>query len=245
MLLTISVTGAPNSFDHSIFDAVLKKYVVNGKVNYKGLKQEPLFKDYLNQLEKADLTQLKTREEKIAFWINAYNAYTLKLILDNYPVKSIRDVTFLGNTIFGFVSGPWKKEFCKVGGKVYSLDYIEHEILRKELGEEKIHFAVNCASESCPILRPEAYRGERLKEQLNDQLQIFLSDTLKNQFKFEENTLYLSPIFDWYANDFKKNGKALLDYLKPYLTQSQQKILESGTVEIKFMDYDWSLNEVK
>lgn len=232
------------SFDHSKFDTVLKQYVRDGKVNYAALKHEPLLESYLKDLEQADPESLPTREEKIAFWINAYNAYTLKLIVDHYPLRSITDLSFLGHLTLP-IDSPWKRKFCKVGGKVYSLDDIEHTILRGQFGEEKIHFAVNCASASCPVLRSEAYTGEKLAEQLREQAERFLRDGVRNQFRLEENTLYLSKVFDWYREDFEKKKSSLLEYLAPYFSGEERRRLESGSITIKFLDYNWELNEQK
>lgn len=231
-------------FDHSKFDALLKQYVQNDKVNYAALKEDKRLNEYLQELERANPDALATREEKIAFWINAYNAYTLKLVVDNYPIKSITDLSALGYLSLPFDS-PWKRKFCKIGGKVYSLDDIEHTILRGEFGEEQIHFAVNCASESCPVLRPEAYTGEKLSAQLKEQAQAFLSDSTRNQFRLEGNTLYLSKIFEWYRSDFEKKKGSLLKYIAQYFSGEERERLESGNVTIKFLDYNWNLNEAK
>ncbi|MCS7212407.1 MAG: DUF547 domain-containing protein [Chloroherpetonaceae bacterium] len=243
-LSPIALAQMKQAFDHSKFDAVLKKYVQDGKVNYAGLKQEPLLDAYLKDLEQADPEALPTREEKIAFWINAYNAYTLKLVVDHYPIKSITDLSALGYLTLP-IDSPWKRKFCKVGGRVYSLDEIEHDILRAKFGEEKIHFAVNCASVSCPILRSEAYTGERLAQQLREQAENFLRDGVRNAFRLEENTLYLSRIFDWYRSDFEKKKSSLLLYLAPYFSDEERRRLESGNITIKFLDYNWELNEQK
>lgn len=227
-------------FNHEKFDTVLKRYVENGKVDYATLKQDDLFPAYLEELANADLTSLDSREEKVAFWINAYNAYTLQLILDNYPIRSIKDLSFLGTMI---INSPWKKRFCNVGGSIYTLDEIEHDILRGELGETGIHFAVVCASNSCPILRSEAYTANALKAQLQEQTRSFLQDTLRNQFRWEGNTLYLSRIFDWYESDFKEKYGSVTAFLAQHFTDEERAMLERGDVKIEYLDYDWSLND--
>ncbi|ACF14533.1 protein of unknown function DUF547 [Chloroherpeton thalassium ATCC 35110] len=231
-----------SDFDHRKFDRVLKKHVKHGKVNYTALKHDEEFSAYLQDLEQADLSVFQSREEKVAFWINAYNAYTLKLILDNYPIKSIKDLSFLGTLI---INSPWKKRFCAVAGNVYTLDEIEHDILRGELQETGVHFAVVCASNSCPILRDEAYSAKKLKEQLTSQTEAFLSDTLKNQFKWEGKTLYLSKIFDWYKSDFEKQYGSVTGFLAQYFTGEQKEWLAKGDVKIEYLEYDWRLNELK
>jgi len=232
------------TFDHSKFDTLLKTYVQNGKVNYAALKQDKRLDEYLQQLSEADPEALPTREEKIAFWINAYNAYTLKLVVDNYPIKSITDLSALGYLSLPFDS-PWKRKFCKVGGKTYSLDEIEHDILRGKFGEEQIHFAVNCASESCPVLRSEAYTGAKLGAQLREQAEAFLRDSTRNHIKLEGNTLYLSKIFEWYRSDFESKKGSLLKYIAQFFSGEERERLESGNITIKFLDYNWNLNEAK
>ncbi len=227
-------------FSHAKFDTLLKRHVADGKVNYKALKQDKLLDEYLSDLSRANPNALGSRDEKIAFWINAYNAYTLKLIVDNYPLKSIKDLSFLGTIV---INSPWKKEFCNIGGKLYSLDAIEHDILRGEFGEERIHFAVNCASESCPILRNEAYSPSKLKAQLEEQARTFLGDGVRNQMRWEGKTLYLSQIFNWYRGDFEKKSGSLEAYLAQFFTDEQKRWLAAGEVKIEFLDYDWSLNE--
>ncbi len=232
------------TFDHSKFDTLLKTYVQNDKVNYAALKQDKRLDEYLQQLSEADPEALPTREEKIAFWINAYNAYTLKLVVDNYPIKSITDLSALGYLSLPFDS-PWKRKFCKVGGKTYSLDEIEHDILRGKFGEEQIHFAVNCASESCPVLRSEAYTGAKLGAQLREQAEAFLRDSTRNHIKLEGNTLYLSKIFEWYRSDFESKKGSLLKYIAQFFSGEERERLEKGNITIKFLDYNWNLNEAK
>ncbi|NTW50437.1 MAG: DUF547 domain-containing protein, partial [Chlorobiales bacterium] len=227
---------------HEKFDTVLKRHVKDGKVDYASLKKDDLFPAYLEELANADLSKLGSPEEKVAFWINAYNAYTLRLIADNYPIKSIKDLSFLGTLI---INSPWKKRFCTVAGTEYTLDEIEHDILRGELGETGVHFAVVCASNSCPILRSEAYSASALKEQLQEQTQTFLQDTLRNQFKWEGKTLYLSRIFDWYESDFRKKYGSVTNFLAQYFTDEERALLERGEVKIEYLEYDWSLNEQK
>jgi len=230
-----------SDFDHSKFDGVLTAHVKQGKVNYAALKYDENFFAYLKALDAADLSVLQTREQQVAFWINAYNAYTLKLIVDNYPIKSIKDLSFLGTLI---INSPWKKRFCAVGGKVYTLDEIEHDILRDKLQETSVHFAVVCASNSCPVLRNEAYSATKVKAQLKNQTEAFLSDSLKNQFKWEGKTLYLSRIFDWYRSDFDQKYGSVTKFLSEYFTGEQKEWLAKGDVKIEYLDYDWSLNEL-
>ncbi|MFN3560414.1 MAG: DUF547 domain-containing protein [Chloroherpetonaceae bacterium] len=243
-LMTESSTA--QSFDHSLYTAVLKRHVKGDKVDYKSLKSDKDFQTYLDLLSKANPDALPTREEKIAFWINAYNAFTLKLIVDNYPVKSITDLSALGKLTAFIGDSPWKREFFSINGKKMSLDKIEHEILRQTFKEERIHFAVNCASSSCPVLRPEAYTAESLNHQLNEQAKQFLKDTLRNRIDLKSKTIYISKIFDWYQSDFTKSAGSLEKFLAEYVDdESIKRMLLNKEFKIEYMDYDWRLNEAK
>ncbi|MGQ9806820.1 MAG: DUF547 domain-containing protein [Chlorobiales bacterium] len=234
------------SFDHSLFDAVLKRHVKDGKVNYQALKHDKDFQTYLEQLSKANPDMLATREEKIAFWINAYNAFTLKLIVDNYPVKSITEISALGKLTAFIGDSPWKKDFFTINGKKMMLDKIEHEILRESFKEYRVHFAVNCASISCPILRPEAYTSESLNQQLNEQAKQFLKDTLRNRIDLKTKTIYLSKIFSWYQDDFSKSAGSLEKYLADYIDDEEiKRMLLNKEFKVEYLDYDWNLNEAK
>ncbi|MFM8313131.1 MAG: DUF547 domain-containing protein, partial [Deltaproteobacteria bacterium] len=175
--------------------------------------------------------------EKLAFLINAYNALTIKWILQHYPVKSIKDTG-------GFLSSPWKKKFFKLFGEEQSLDGIEHGILRKDFQEPRIHFAVVCASKGCPALKGEAYTAAKLEEQLESSARNFLRDSERNYYNAEENRFFLSKIFDWYGDDFKKKLGSVQAFIVPRMIPdtSTVKIQEST---LKYLDYDWSLNETK
>ncbi|MEO0336933.1 MAG: DUF547 domain-containing protein, partial [Pseudomonadota bacterium] len=210
----------PVGFDHShkLFTEVLGNFVIvsgaKSTVNYKGLKKSPSqLNSYLGQLSavsKKDYAKF-SKEQKMAFLINAYNGFTLKLIIDNYPVKSIKDIG-------GLFSSPWKKEFFKLlGGDMY-LDKIEHKILRKKFKEPRIHFAVNCASIGCPALRGEAFTADRLNVQLEEQAKIFLRDSSRNSIKKSKKEIHLSKIFDWFDGDFKRGGSSVQKFVAPYMT---------------------------
>ncbi len=213
---------------HEKFDKLLKKYVSEtGFVDYKGFKNDPLFKEYLNELSNHPPQPNWTKNEKLAYWINAYNAFTIQLIIDNYPVKSIKEI---GGT-FG---SPWDIEFIQIGGRTYNLNQIEHEILRKQFNEPRIHFAIVCASVSCPKLRNEAYVPEKLNDQLNDQVKEFINDSSKNIIS--ENSVKLSQIFNWFKSDFTKKG-SLIDFLNRY-----SKVKISPKAKISYLKYNWNLN---
>ena len=232
--------------DHKVWTEVLKNFViVNGaasKVNYKALKASPdQLNQYLTTLSGVSSADYKaySDKQKIAFLINAYNAFTLKLIIKNYPVKSIKDIG-------GLFSSPWKKEFFKLFGKDMYLDKIEHKILRKKFNEPRIHFAVNCASIGCPALRGEAFTAEKLDDQLNEQAKLFLMDKSRNSFDQKKKELTLSKIFKWFDDDFEKNGSTVPKFVARYMTEDEALQKEIANYKVDdYSDYDWGLNEVK
>lgn len=227
---------APTNVDHSAFDRLLKKYVnEKGQVNYKGFKKdEKEFNGYLDVLSKNPPTASWPKNEQMAYWINAYNAYTIRLILDNYPVKSIKDIG--PKTQIPFVNTPWAKKFFTIGGEKTSLDNIEHGTLRKKFDDPRIHFALVCASISCPRLRNEAFMANKLDAQLDDQGSDFLNNPSKNSISKDKTTL--SKYFDWYKGDWTENGKSVVEWVNKY---SKNKI--SKDTKISFLDYNWNLNE--
>lgn len=236
LFFTLAISASVYGFDHSHskWNQILGEFTqkVDGQVlfNYKRLKKDDVvFKSYLSELE--NLTQENfskfSEKEKLAFWINAYNAFTVELIIKNYPVKSIKDTGSL-------FSSPWSKEFIKILGKKMSLDDIEHGTIRKKFKEARIHFAVNCASIGCPSLYQQAFMASKLDEQLEESTKHFLSNKKKNFVR--NNTYHLSKIFDWYGSDFKKYHGSVKSFVEKYLGKAD---------DIEFLDYDWSLNEVK
>ena len=238
MLLTafITLATAPTAVDHSAFDKLLKKHVnEKGQVNYKGFKKdEKEFDGYLEMLSKNAPTEKWSKNDQMAYWINAYNAYTIRLILDNYPVKSIKDIGPKNQV--PFVNTPWAKKFFTIGGEKTSLDNIEHGTLRKKFDDPRIHFALVCASISCPRLRNEAFTAGKLDAQLDDQGSDFLNNPAKNSVSKDKATL--SKYFDWYKGDWNKNDKTVVEWVNKY---SKTK-LDKDT-KISFLDYNWNLNE--
>ncbi|MEM6735190.1 MAG: DUF547 domain-containing protein [Bacteroidota bacterium] len=221
---------------HTTFDALLQKHVDDkGLIDYKGLKADRSeLKMYLSQLESNPPQKDWTESEKLAYWINAYNAYTLELILSYYPVKSIKDI---GSTIkIPFVSTAWDVKFINIGNETYDLNNIEHGIIRKEFDEPRIHFALVCAAISCPKLRKEAYLPETLDEQLTIAANEFLSNSQKNEFK-NAKSAKLSKLFNWYKGDFDNDG-SLIAYINKYAP-----IKLAQDAKIRWQEYDWSLNE--
>ncbi len=210
------------------WDELLEKHVSNdGKVNYKSFKTEhKKLLDYiyvLSSLYSDRNFKNLPRTEKLAYWINAYNAMTIDLILRHYPIKSIKDI-----------KNPWDQRFWKLGDKWYNLNEIEHQILRK-MNEPRIHFAIVCASYSCPKLLNEPFQASNLEEQLTQVTKSFLNDSERNNIS--KDNIQLSKIFQWFAKDFKQNG-SLIDFLNRYTA-----ISISAKAKKTFKDYNWDLNE--
>ncbi len=234
--------------DHHQFDNFLADYVnEKGEVNYAVIQADDALQPYLDRLAKTDPFVLPEKEA-IAFWINAYNAYTIKLVIDNYPIGSIKEITPL--RIKGLslsipkINSPFEYEIADVGGEMYSLDDIEHGILRKEFEEPRIHFALVCASFSCPSLRREAYVGSRLDEQLDDQARKFLHDPQKNQVDNADSRIYLSRIFKWFESDFTRDTGSVQAFVAPYFSGRLQEELLNDAFDVKYLKYNWSLNDV-
>ena len=218
---------------HEIWTELLSEHVDSlGHVNYQGfIDDKEKFHRYLCELEQSAPGDDWTEEEKLAYWINAYNAFTVELIISNYPVVSIKE---LGGKLFK-VNTAWDIKFIHIGDEVYDLNNIEHGIIRKDFEEPRIHFAVNCASVSCPRLRNEAYVGSKLDEQLTDQAKFFLANKSKNVVGTEN--AQLSKIFRWFSGDFTKN-MSLIEFINLY---SEVKLTDD--TEIEYLDYDWNLNK--
>jgi hypothetical protein len=213
-----------------IFDSLLQKNVdKTGRVDYQSLKNnETLLDNYLAYIQNNEPTKDWSSNKKKAFWINTYNAYTIKIILNNYPLKSIRDIKIDGKTA-------WKIPFVKVGQKRYTLDQIEHEILRKKFNDPRIHVGINCASVSCPRLWNFAFTEDNIASSLDNLMKEFINNTTRN--KISKNNLEISEIFNWFSKDFMKNG-TIINYLNTY---AAIKISEKAS--IKYLTYDWSLNK--
>lgn len=230
-----------DQIDHSAFDALLKKYVdLDGFVNYQAWKANPAdrqaLQQYLVDLSRANPRAPASREAQLSFWINAYNAVTLEGILQVYPTDSIRNHTA---RIAGY--NLWKDLPLLVGGQPYSLDAIEHQVLRK-MGEPRIHFAIVCASVGCPRLLNEAYVPSRLNEQLTTNARDFFSRP--QNFAIDvQGTMHVSAILDWFGSDFGANQQERFRYLAPYLPENaRQHAVQPGT-RVTFQDYNWSLND--
>lgn len=232
---TLGMAGT-NPPSHQIWDQLVKSHVKsNGLVNYKGFIQDKAKLEQYLKLVSENAPDRKTwsKNEQLAYWINAYNAFTVKLIVDNYPVESIQD---LGPKLkIPLIKDVWHYKFFKIGGVESSLDEIEHSILRKEFDEPRIHFAINCASVSCPPLLNEAFVADRIEAQLTKVATTFINDPTRN--KITPDQAQISSIFSWFSGDFTKKG-TLIDFLNLY---SKVKIKPSA--KISHLDYNWNLNE--
>lgn len=222
----LNLHGTENTIvDHSKWDKLLQKYVAdNGDVNYKNFKIETeLLNAYIDYLATIIPSKDWSKQEKLAYFINVYNANTIKLILDHYPIKSIKDI-----------NNPWTNKSIRIGEEIFSLSEIENKILRK-MNEPRIHFAINCASESFPKLLNVAFISENVEALLEKAAISFITDPEKN--KITKKGVQLSKIFDWYKKDFTKQG-SLIDYISQY---SNIKI--NSDAHIDYLEYNWNLNE--
>jgi hypothetical protein len=213
------------AFDHAIFNNLLKKHVTSdGNVNYNGFKSDSkTLQIYIDLLKTYQPIDSWAKEDKLAYWINAYNALTIDLILRNYPTKSIKDI-----------KDPWDQRLWQLGKKKYNLNDIEHKILRK-MNEPRIHFAIVCASVSCPKLQNGVFTALNLEKQLTNATKEFLTDPAKNELS--ENNIKLSKIFKWFKKDFEQNG-SLIDFFNQY-----SKVSISNGAKKSYKDYNWDLND--
>ncbi len=216
---------ASEAFNHNAWNTLLQNNVSEtGNVNYITFKNNPTdLRDYIVSLGENMPNEDWTKEDKLAYWINAYNALTVDLIIRNYPVKSIKDI-----------KDPWDQRLWKLGEKWYNLNEIEHEILRK-MEEPRIHFAIVCASFSCPKLQNEAFTASKLEAQLTSATKEFLADTNRNEIASDR--IKISKIFQWFSKDFKQDGD-LIDFLNKY---SETEI--SSNAKKSYKDYNWDLND--
>jgi hypothetical protein len=251
----VSSAMAAGSFDHrhTIWTDLLRDHVSwthdghDSAVDYAGLKADPRLNTYIGSLSDITTDDFHgwTRAQQLAFLLNAYNAYTVALVVGYYPnIDSIKDI--------GGWSSPWSYKFVPLFGEKVSLDHIEHKLIRGDngYGEPRIHFAVNCASVGCPALRPEAYTAAHLEEQLRDAEVRFLTDRKRNRVYPDRRYLEVSPIFDWYGEDFGRGEAGL----KTYFAARADLLAEDGAsrqlfrgqrFSIGFGEYDWSLNDLR
>lgn len=220
---------------HALLTELLQKHVAaNGKVNYKGIIRDSLqLNQYLKQLSDNPPQKNWSREDQLAYWINAYNAFTLQLIIRHYPLESIKDI---GSKIkIPFVNTPWDIKFIRIGKERFDLNNIEHDFLRGKLKEPRIHFAIVCASVSCPRLLNEAYTANRIHQQLDEQARSFINDKSRN--RVAANAAQLSQIFNWFRGDFTRNS-TLTEFINRYAS-----VKINRNAKITYLNYNWNLNE--
>jgi len=253
----------PFDQNHTIFNNLLKENVHDAKVNYEAFLISEEFDNYLISLNNISKEQYEswTENQRLAFWINAYNAFTIKAIINNYPIQ--RSFTFTGifyapkNSILQ-IPGVWKKLQFKAVGKNVTLDHIEHGIIRKEFNEPRIHVAIVCASIGCPDLRNEAYTAEKIDSQLIDASRNFVNNESKGVvIDKEKGRVKVSKIFKWFGEDFynnygskqlssksrKENGAR--SFVAEYINEDDKNYILNGEYKLSYMSYDWSLNETK
>lgn len=213
------------------WNALLSKHLnAKGWIDYKGMqKDEAKLDAYLSYLAKTDVSK-KSADYQKAFWMNAYNAYTVKLILDHYPLKSIMDIKKKGK-------GPWDISFARVGGETYTLNAIEHKILRPTFKDPRIHAGINCASFSCPKILNQAFTEKNVDVLLDKAFTEFVNDPLRN--KISASKAEVSQLFDWFKDDFKTEGS-----VKNYINKFS-KVKISKTTNLSYLKYNWSLNDIR
>ena len=221
------------SVDNSIYAELLGKYADNGRIDYDGLKKDEARLDsYLKLLESVRSAEL-SRDEQFAFYANAYNAWTIKLILSKYPeIESIKDLGSL-------FKSPWKRKIVRIDDGLLTLDNVEHDILRPRFKDARVHFAINCAAYSCPPLGDEPYSGTKLDVQLDEATRKFINNPGRNYL--DEDILYVSKIFKWFAEDFNDDP---ISFIVRYAEGEFKEKLEAGKdrIKVKYLPYDWSLN---
>lgn len=222
----------------------LQKYTTQNGVKYYQLKNNLEWKTLIEDFQKIPLP--KSRDARFAYWLNAYNLMTIKLISDNYPVKSITNLHLFGSIYIGYIFNQtiWQSWNFQLHNKNYTLDQIEHEIIRTQFKDFRAHAAMVCAARSCPPLGKEAYHADKLDSQLNEQMVRWLANPEKNYYQTTNNTLYISSIFKWFEDDFYSTNKDLKSVINPYLSKVIQKKINNKT-NIRFLEYNWDLNEVK
>jgi hypothetical protein len=240
--------------DHSTFAAVLDTHWHDGLIDYAGLTaSRSVLDSYLVEMGAVDPRALDRapRGTRLAFWINAYNACALALVVDHYPIERRGGAGGVGNRIKGYpansvqqIDGTWKRKFCEIAGQVRSLDDIEHGVIRP-MGDPRIHFAVNCASRSCPMLAGDPYTGEDVDAQLDEAVRRFVGDS--RHYAMERGrrrvTIHLNKVLDWYKDDFGGTD-GVVAFLLPFLPATDQAYArENGPVRVRFEDYDWTLND--
>ena len=230
-LALLAASAAFGEVDHGLFDGILKANVKDGQVNYPGVAADKSFASYVTQL--ATTAAPMAKPDRLAFYMNAYNAFAIKGVLDGHSPSN----TFTRYLFF-------KSSKYSLAGEEINLNSIEHEILRK-MGEPRIHFSIVCVSSSCPKIRNDAYSAAKLEEQLEDNTRRFINDPARNRFDKQEKVAYLSQIFNWFAVDFETSMGSVPKYLAKYVSDPDiAKELARDGYKIKYLEYSWSLNGI-
>lgn len=222
----------PTELSHRTFDELLRAHVVDGVVNYPGIMTDARFQAYLRQLDRVNPNSLPTQRDRLAFWINAYNAFAIKGILDGYS-----PMTLWGRYRY-FIARDYQ-----VGGETINLYDLERKLLIPDFREPRIHFAIVCASSSCPKLQSWAYSADKLNQQFEESARGFINDPTRNQFDRQQKIARLSMIFQWFREDFEAHSGSLLNYVKRYVADPDlARELETIRYRVEFLEYDWRLN---
>ncbi len=246
LLIFVAAIGVEALPDDALFTALLVDRVdAQGLVDYAALRTDERLPRYLATLAATDPATLPGDDARLAFWINAYNAYTLQLIADHYPIKSINELA-TGGKYLGYLIGKtaWDIKFAPINGERLTLNHIEHEIIRKRFSEPRIHFALVCAAISCPPLRREAFVAAKLDTQLREQGEIFLRDPAKNHFDPAKRVAAISKVFDWFKVDFGTADARVLAYVAPFVPPPAGPLLarDPASWKLEYTHYDWALN---
>jgi hypothetical protein len=247
VLALLAARGATTGLagpDPSLLTAVLHDHVRDGLVDYAAVGADQRLPRFLGQVAATDPEQVPAGRDRLAFWLNAYNAYTLQLIVERHPRRSITEIRAAPARGSAQGAEVWDLPFAVVGGKKYSLNQIEHEFIRGQFRDPRAHFALNCASGSCPALRPEAYDGPALDRQLDEQGRLFLGDPSRNRFDLATRTAYLSSIFKWYRDDFGTGDQGMLLAAAAFAPEKVRRSVaaDPGAWRVQYLEYDWSLN---
>ena len=232
--ISFEVNSSEKNFDHQYknYGQILNDHVNNGKVDYLKLKKNAnALNLVLVEFAAVSSEQFEgwDKNKQLAYLINLYNAATLDLIIDNYPLVSIKDL-----------DQPWDKKIVNLHGENISLNHLEHEIIRKNYKEPRIHFALVCAAKGCPVLISDPYTGGKLESQLKGSTKLFLSESDKNKIDDTNKLIIISPIFEWFAIDFEEHSGSVVAFLAPYYSKNSEDL---KTYQIKYTNYDWSLND--
>ena len=250
--LTLQEAETHERFDHThaLWSSVLSAHVRGGRFDYRALKAEPAtLERYLARLQAVQHADFETwtRDQRFVFWVNAYNAYTVRLVANGYPVKSIKDLGSLARPVWDQRFIPLAHLAPELERELLSLNELEHKILRPTFEEPRVHAALNCASIGCPPLMDHAFTAGVLEEQLEQITRRWLADPERNRFDEKTKTAHLSSIFDWFGDDFGKTKAERLKWIARYAPPDARRWLEAtdaDAVRIQFLDYDWALNDV-